>query len=783
MKRFSSNLLSWTIILTLSTPAQAGVELDCSEGSSQGLDSCKVIEDRESKPECSSMKPLHSMPWAEEMVEEFSKVKSCNDEDLKLSSGRNRNEINILKEDLKKECKKKAKEYKKAVLQDLMSHHRFGQALKVLFKRKKFKVKKNESDEVENALTLDGKNLSGKTSSELNQLVMDELEKLQPGIKAKADALMKVHPSFQYGFHENEAVPLNLVIKSNDSKLCTVKLQNLPKPKPFVPDECQFCDIKDVKNSFVNDCSYMVSKNFPEAKVDSLLGIQDQNRKNYCQPEMNGQETDMSNIDAAATELCKIAQKGMVPDFNIQTSRNLYPDKTPELAKKRGQFIQKYIQDKLKNECDLAALPDWISNEEDFQQKVQLSHPYYEGGKPGDYGPDPHAPIASQELEIKNFRTTLLKEKESLEKDLKDLEQQIRSMESELSKANSEMDRVSKKYSALQKNVTKTQDLNAAETLFDSQNPGSATSLANQMDDWLNLSHEHQQKLSDLNALKKSNLNRLSEYTDTKMNNRVNLLQQFYSEKNSGKQDKDFGRNWDEKLFNDFKMVRISGKALQSETHLGSSQAIEPKLDVMLNLVTQADEFACVVDPMQTKNVKFKTYLKGGAQIVTGTVAVAGVIGAGALTLGAGVINSFLSLVCIGCGDPGSTLPTWRKVGNIFAIGDKSSRKAFWKDFKHVFKDVVTINGNLSVKSKSNFKVNQYNDFEKYAEQYYGENYQSKSRIEGSLTVKENRDKKGILLSIETYDENNVLREVIEFSPNSGKEINRTRYNKDGVEL
>lgn len=51
---------------------------------------------------------------------------------------KNKNEF---QKELKKQCRKKAKEYKRALLKDLVKEKKFGQAFKALFKRKKYKTK------------------------------------------------------------------------------------------------------------------------------------------------------------------------------------------------------------------------------------------------------------------------------------------------------------------------------------------------------------------------------------------------------------------------------------------------------------------------------------------------------------------------------------------------------------------------------------------------------------------------------------------------------------------
>jgi hypothetical protein len=764
----------------MSTSAFAGVDFDCEEGAVEGLQNCNVSGFADQ----SCANSAQDLSAISKILDHAGTTSVCTDDDLKFTQKKSYAEIKQFRHELKKECRQKAKEYKHAVLQDLMQKNKFGQALKVLFKKKKFKTKNISNEASEDAIAVDLKELEGKSTAELNQYVMKELEKLHPGLTKKAEDLQKNNPSFKYGFHENESVPINVMIKTDNNKTCSAKLQDLPQREPFKAKDCSFCEVKDIRNSFVNDCSYMVSKDYPESKVDGLLGVKDANRKDFCQKDMKkGNDTDMSDINKMSDEICNIARSGMTPDFKIQTSRNLYQDYTPQLAAKRGDFVQKYIRDKLMNECDLTTLPSWLSSEDEFKQRVKLSHPFYDGAKEGDYGPNPNATVAEQADEIKKYKNTLVHEQKGLSAEIIQLQMQKTNLNKDIEKINAEIKTLSASYTSAQKKIGKETDFEVIKQTFDSVNPKSATSIANKIEDLIDLANTKTQRLSDIDSEIRGNEKRMLQYSDSAMNEKTEKLKKFYAEKDTpAASQPGFREKWDQSLFNDFKMVKITGKALAQDSMLATNTEIDPKLDVMLNLVSDADEFACIVQPLHTNQLKAGAYLKGSGQVVMGSIALVGGIAAGAGVVVAGVFNSFLSLFCVGCGKAGKQIPTWRKVGNIFEIGPKGVRKRFWKDLKGDVKDLITLKGRLEIKNSSSVKRTDYQDYDRYAEQYYGDDYQSKTNSSEKLEVKEIRDAKGVLTGMETYDSKGVLIEE-KTMDKTGKVIEVIRYNKDGTVL
>ncbi|NDG83798.1 MAG: hypothetical protein EBX52_02025 [Proteobacteria bacterium] len=708
----------------------------------------------------------------------------CSENDWKLANERDAKEIRKIEKNLKQECRAKAKEFKKAVLNDLIENHRFGQALKVLLKRKRYRSGVLDGTQEANTIKIDGTDLDKMSTQDLNLMVQTEIGKLYPGIVKKAEETLKKNPSFQYGFHENERVPINLMLKT-EGGACVSKLNDLEPVKPFEPKECRFCKVQPVKNNFVNDCSYMVGKDFPQSKADELIGSNDKNRKNFCQKSLEkGPDSDMADIDAAANQICDIAKQGMDPDFSIQTSRNLYPDLTPDLAEKRGAFIQKYIRNKLLDGCKLLTVPEWLSKEDEFSKKVKWSPPYYDGAKPGDYGPDPNAPKELRDQEGVRLRNTLQKEKSEIEKRIANLSDEIALLRKEADLHDGNLKKAYSDYSSVQNRVSNDpgEDAKSWRTI-QSEAMKDSRAIVDRVEDILELRNSTLQKISDLDTEKKSLALELSKHSDSVIQAKTEALRQYYQEKDTNGNDPGFYQKWDQALFNDFKMVRITGKAAKNSAQMATSTELDPKLDVMLNLIARVDEYSCVIDPIETKSLTLKGYAKGAGQFVMGSLALTGYALGGTAFAGVAIINSFLSLVCIGgCGQPGNQLPKWRLVGNLFHVGNKSQRQHIWHRIKEKTGDFITVGGKLRLNTDNYKNVNTYNDFESYARRYYGDQFNSRTDLNPDFKPIESRDSKGQIEWIGKYDRDENLIEFVEYDE-KGNVSETTRFNKDGQRI
>jgi hypothetical protein len=361
------------------------------------------------------------------------KAMSCDNDSIGGLSKKSTKEKNEIKEEYKKQCKAKAKAYKKALMGNLLKKGKIGQLVQVLFKKKKYKAKTDASFRMESKI--DANHFESMSDQEIEKQLLDELQKefVKQQKEAGGDGSLNLKelaleasksPQFTKGFHEIESVPLEVMAKTEGDKFCSIEVENYPDQKEFKPEKCDFCVEKNISSSFTNDCSYMVNSQYSEDKAKKLLGFK--NKNDYCNNSMEGEENNLTDVDTMIDRICQIAQSGLRPEFTIETSRNLYNDKTPKLAAKRGEFIQKYIREELMNgkdpsghkRCDLGEeTPDWLQANE-FKEAVKVTHPFYEGAKEGDYGPSPYASGDDQKKEIDKFQKTLSHEKSQIQNKL-----------------------------------------------------------------------------------------------------------------------------------------------------------------------------------------------------------------------------------------------------------------------------------------------------------------------------------------------------------------------------
>jgi hypothetical protein len=667
------------------------------------------------------------------------------------------------KRKLKRQCRKKAKEYKRALLKNLMKEKKFGQAFKVLFKRKRSHLEKVKNDKNKSSVVLPD-SFEEMNEDQLLAHIMGELEKDYPGLQEQAVNLMNKDPKYKLGFHQYEAAATNIIIKpKRGGAPCKVDIHDFPEEEPFTPFACKTCypDAKDYH--FAPDCSIMLPKDGSMSKEQaySLMG-KDIGEKDadgsdvLCnQPNMNGDNlSDMSHMDNTAKEICSMAQKGLTPDFTIETARNQYNDETDNLAQKRGEFIQKYIFEKLKGcDADAAWLPtedqkSGGANEEafkSFSDLVKVKHPWYAGGKEGNYGPNPRASKSEQEQEVENLVVTLNKERVEIDAELLQLDEKINFLTESIKQFDANAVQAKETYDKYITKLHKEKDLKEIEKLHHEIHQGVGQTL----DQYQN-KHDMQQQLVNFKKEREVLLKKKQEkYTTDKIDGKKKMLEEYYRVLNDYRADGKVGpgeeiprhlrkvstgsgiKNIDDGLFTDFKMVRIKGRADVVEPVSSEFDYMPPKLQVMMNLVTDVQQQACVVEPIETKKGSLKGFAKGILQVgAVLTLPFGAAIAAG----GVATLGVFNSLTCFGCGDPGRQVPEWRKIGNVWAIGPKSVRKQFWKDLGSGIKNYVS--ADWAIDTESHKRI--YSDFDKYAKGYYGENYANKTLADGQkLTEKE----------------------------------------------
>ena len=746
--------------------------LVCGQLENSSLASCQVIESQNNS-QYSCIDSGADLKGISKLGNAFQDENAiCSEEAYEKKFGATtKKEIRKVRKSLKKQCRKKAKEYKRALIKHLMKNKKYMKAFKVLMKRKKRRLVADSTDS-DHTLKLDPE------VEDAEQFIMSELEKAVPGLSKTVETLQSEDPRFQQGFHVNESVPFNIVMEEDYGGLCEFTATDLPSPKRPEAKDCKYCSGKDIRDSFVNDCSYMVSKDFPNDDAKKLLGIKN-NTKDYCQKDMDEKEhqSDMSKVDELADELCGIAKDGKIPDFKIETSRNLYPDKTPDLAHKRGDFIQRYLHKQVSEKCKVENPPAWLSSFDEFTKKIQLGHPHYEGAKKaGDYGPDPLASTEQQQQkEIDNLKITLEKEKEKIDKQILEKDELIKTYKKENKLFEAELSKIRKTYKKQQDKLADIEDIQEAQNIYSSDEASSIKNLALNSEQLYAKLYENREKINILVEERKGLIARGRKYDDggeSSISKNVALLQKYYNEINSGEFDSAKRKDWDEKLFNQFKMVRITGSAKVETDSLKDEFNFSPKLDIAINLALSESQFTCYVDPHTTHKLKASAYLKGIALVGTGGITTALGLATGAVALIPTVLNSFFSLVCWkNCEGKTAAMRRYRAVGNL-VTSDKDDYKRVWRGTKKIFTKMATLNGRLKIGFGTDIDWEEHDNFEQLAREYYPDKEAT------ALECKEIRDKKNRIERIECRDEYGVVRKRISYS--NGQPLKPKYYNKDG---
>jgi hypothetical protein len=689
------------LMLTFCFSLNSFAAVVCSEGvQGSSFEQCRVEEEPETSVCTTSTNEIVKQTTAEQhpIV--------CDNQSLIETPGHTADELDEIKQEYQKQCKKKAKAYKKALMGNLLKKGKLGQLVQVLFKKKKRKAvfQNGKAQNVE----IDAGQFEGKSEQEVEDLILSELEKNSgiSGLKERAKQAQE-KPEFKLGYHQAESVPVNVVVQSKKKQACLVQVDKIPKMVEKPLDKCEFCVEKNISSSFTNDCSYMVNGKYSEAKGQELLGVK--SKPDYCNHEMTGEENDMREIEKMTDRLCEIAKSGQKPEFTIETSRNLYKDKTPQLAAKRGEFIQKYIRNELQNgvrasgekRCDLGDDSiDWLNNEESFNKSVVVKHPYYKDGKTGDYGPSPYAVgEEKQKKEVANLQATLAAEKETLKgKNAVAVQEKI-SSNAKVIEYKAQIKKITADYDALTSSLNKIKQID--ESVFAAKKKLEEMSMMVQQ--FQNKINETRQAVSDLD-LQTSDFGRRLGAIDSENASKVKLLGEYYAEKNKLGDVAD-KKSWDDKLFNSFKMVRITGKAVEDNVLGVDPQYLTPAVKIALNAMVDVDNFTCVVEPIRTHKTSLKGVLKGGLKVLT-VLASPVVLAAGA---GAAVVAAPFtftgSFFCQGCGNPGNIPPVLR-FGNPRSLDlSKGARHSAKADIKDAWDSYVNWGGLLDVnKSKNSFE-------------------------------------------------------------------------------
>jgi hypothetical protein len=594
-----------------------------------------------------------------------------------------------------KQCKRKAKAYKKAVFKKLLKKFKLGQAFQALVKSKKkiSKSKINNGRKKKVGIDLTAAELEAMSQSELNSYILEKLNEKVPGLSEAVGKISSSQAGLSKGFHENETIPLNIVVEAKGKSGCTVNVDKVPERGTFIPKICKYCKGSDLKNSFVDDCSYMKSTSFSEKEALNIMDSSTRKKSNYCQSNMDTANSDMRDIDALTNKICDIAQNGLLPDFDIETTRNLYNDKTPNLAEKRGQFIQKYIQKKIQKDCQMEAVPEWLSNANQFASRIRVSHPNYEGNNTkGDYGPSPYANAQQQQDEIQNFEKTMKKEKLALKSKKDEATAQLTVKKEKVQILYREANILSEKYKQLKGQLESQTDIGKMNQLS-----AALSTVSNSIHDIYNSMDNIEQEKNDLQQQVIGYASRIQKYSESSIENKIKLLKSYYSEKNSNQNINK--KEWDKKLFNDFKMVKISGRAVQDPGLPSIEDGLSPKVSIALNAMIKLDQFTCTMEPITTYKSKLSGSLKLLGKVGLAIASPVVLAGAGLATLAMAPITTTATLFCNGCQKPGKKMPRWMMIGNPFALDlRKGWPKRIKRDIKGGVETYFDLGGALRIR-------------------------------------------------------------------------------------
>jgi hypothetical protein len=750
----------------------------CNPVGESGLSTC-LKDDKDEDP-VSACRTAETESDLESLSNSFDPSKKpinfCNKRMLFGGDKLSAKEMKQKKKKLRRQCKKKAKAYKKAVAKELLKKFKLGQFLqaKLKSKNKIIKGSKVSSKKYDLELGFSPDDVSNMSKEEFSSHMMKKIRAQVPSI----DELIKnsdPKDAFKGSIAKQESFPMSVVVGTKGGNSCVVESPDFPAEEAFSPTDCELCKNVEMQDNFSNDCSYMVSNDLSENDARKLVGAGNKTAAgsdSHCNKDMSEVKNDMSQIDKTADKLCSIAQEGLTPDFKINSSRNLYNDYTPQLAEKRGQFTQKYLYKRIKDNCgiDKDELPSWLADENAFAEKVKVSHPEYKrpGNKPGDYGPNPNATGAEREKEKEYLAKTLDYELGENKEKLEKYKAQIADIDKEMSQINEKLNGGNGTV-GLQTQYNKTKKtLDKADVRFIKDQQFFISKVSQEAHLYYARKKKLQQDKHDIESRIQNVQSEMKSPKYSKANGQFNLiskLDSFYKEKDTTNNVSAFKSKWNTELFNQFKMARISGNVSKENEFGIPEDMMTPELSLALNSLIEIKSYTCELNPISTKKVKLEGVLKGALKVVTAaTLPVVAVIGAGA-TVAVSPITTGISLFCEGCREPGSTPPILQW-GNLFHLDlSPSGRRSALKGMGGFIKNYVNWGGTLKVSSSRNITKH---SLDKYAKKIGKKDYGSLSESEQDDILQQvlgeiedakklqcanaNRDKNPIEMKQDRYD-------------------------------
>lgn len=411
-------------------------------------------------------------------------------------------------------------------------------------------AKTRKSKRIQERLKQSNFSIKGKSEEEIKQEVMKVItEQLNVSKKEFEEENVKGN---------KKSLGQEIIISSNDGKgiNCSIKISDVkPLEKVFTPDENRKPEEINLLSLFSDDCSYFTTNEFNKEKALKLFEASSYNEKDYCNTQPSNDPTAHNTLQDVADRICQTLSEGKTPKIPILSTRNLYRDKTPDLAKKRGLFIAKYISQLMEDkgkDCDEAgeeSSPETKKNlrtREDYEKffVINESGDNYDPNKAGDFGIDPYLTDKQKiEEEKEKFKKYHTRRKTIIEDESGKINSAIITTQSSVKEKTREFEKKLQEYNQVKNDlVTKNKNIDETKTIVDEK----FNVLENLRLDIKNLK-QHEFELKEMKNIFQKKLNIFEE--DLKSKNE--LVNAFYNDPLKDK------KTWDEKLFNQFKKVEL----------------------------------------------------------------------------------------------------------------------------------------------------------------------------------------------------------------------------------
>jgi len=191
---------------------------------------------------------------------------------------------------LNRQCRKKAREYKRSVAKKLFKKLKFKQAIQALLNsskkisntkkvRSRFGTRWRNTKKTKLDLQLLAEDVEGVTAEEFSGNLIKKIREMYPEIDKLTAMAKNPKGAFTGSFDQKESYPINVLVKTKKGQSCMMKSPDLPKHEEPKIDDCYSCSNPEQQNNFTNDCSYMVNssikigkKNLTEAYARELAG-------------------------------------------------------------------------------------------------------------------------------------------------------------------------------------------------------------------------------------------------------------------------------------------------------------------------------------------------------------------------------------------------------------------------------------------------------------------------------------------------------------------------------